>query len=90
MNGAIIFDFNGVLADAETPHVLCFQRVLREVGVALSAEEYYGTYLGMDERTCAALILTARNGRSDEALVNRIMERKLDLFRRYILTMRGM
>ena len=37
------FDFNGVLADDETPHVLCFQRALREAGMALSAEEYYGT-----------------------------------------------
>ncbi|MBD0316266.1 MAG: HAD family phosphatase, partial [Nitrospiraceae bacterium] len=42
MNRAIIFDFNGVLADDEAPHVLCFQQALAEVGLTLTAEEYYG------------------------------------------------
>ena len=83
MNRAIIFDFNGVLADDEAPHVLCFQQALAEVGLTLTAEEYYGAYKGMDERTCATLLLTARDGRSDGALLSRIMARKLDLFRRY-------
>jgi HAD superfamily hydrolase (TIGR01509 family) len=83
MDRAIIFDFNGVLADDETPHIVCFQQALAEVGLTLTADEYYGTYLGMDERSCTALLLTTRDGRSEEALLNRIMERKIDLFRRY-------
>jgi len=29
---AIIFDFNGVIADGETPHVVCFQQALAEHG----------------------------------------------------------
>ncbi len=83
MNRAILFDFNGVLADDETSHVVCFQQALAESGLTLTAEEYYGTYLGMDERICTSLLLTARDGRSDDAQVNRIMERKIDLFRHY-------
>ena len=74
---AILFDFNGVIADDETAHVECFCRALREFGVTLSKEEYYGTYLGMDERTCTALLLTAR----DAELVQRIQDRKAELFR---------
>ncbi len=59
---AIIFDFNREIAVDETPHVLCFQQALSEVGLSLTTEEYYGTYLGMDERTYAAMLLTTRDG----------------------------
>lgn len=74
--GAIIFDFNGVLADDETPHVLCFQQALAEFGLSLTVEDYYGTYLGMDERTCAALLLGTRG----DGLLDRVIARKAELF----------
>jgi len=54
---AIIFDFNGGLADDETPHFLAFQQALAEDGLALTKEAYYGVYLAMDERNCAAALL---------------------------------
>ena len=78
---AIIFDFNGVIADDETPHLLCFQQALAEAGLTLSKEDYYGVYDGMDERTCARLLLEDRDGRCDEAQALRIGERKAELFR---------
>ncbi|WP_447978209.1 HAD family hydrolase [Candidatus Nitrospira bockiana] len=78
---AIIFDFNGVIADDETPHLLAFQQALREHGIELTQEDYYGTYLGMDERTCLTLLLRARRGRADEDLETRIHRRKAELFR---------
>ena len=81
---AIIFDFNGVIADDEGPHVRCFCEALGEIGVRLTAEAYYGTYLGMDERTCTALLLTARDGNSDEAVVRQVQERKAELFRQHM------
>ncbi|HMU53736.1 MAG TPA: HAD family phosphatase [Nitrospira sp.] len=78
--GAIIFDFNGVLADDETPHVLCFQQALAEFGLPLTVEDYYGRYLGMDERTCTASLLNARGDGGDTGLLDRIMARKAQLF----------
>ena len=78
---AIIFDFNGVIADDETPHLHCFQRSLAEHGLSLTKEDYYDTYLGMDERTCAATLLTARHGACDRDLLRTIMDRKATLFR---------
>lgn len=79
----MIFDFNGVIADDETPHVRCFQQALAEQGLSLSQEEYYGTYLGMDERTCAAALLMKRDGACDPGIHATIMERKAVLFRAY-------
>lgn len=83
---AIIFDFNGVIADDETPHLECFQRALAESGLSLSKEEYYGTYLGMDERSCAAALLVKRDGHCDPSIHTRIAERKAALFRDHTAT----
>ena len=78
-----MFDFNGVIADDETPHLRCFQQALAEAGLSLSKEEYYGTYLGMDERTCAAALLEKRDGMCDPAIHAGIIERKAGLFRQH-------
>jgi len=80
---AMIFDFNGVIADDETPHLRCFQQALSEHGLSLTKEEYYGTYLGMDERTCATLLITARDHTCDRIVLSAIMDRKATLFREY-------
>jgi HAD superfamily hydrolase (TIGR01509 family) len=76
----MLFDFNGVIADDETPHLVCFQQALAESGLTLSKEDYYGAYLGMDERTCARMLLERRDGQCDEAELSRIGERKAALF----------
>ncbi len=78
---AILFDFNGVLADDETPHVVCFQQALSEFGLSLTTEEYYQTYLGMDERTCTAMLLAARDGACNNGTLQQIADRKTELFR---------
>lgn len=46
---AIIFDFDGVIADSEPLHLRAFQEALAEERVQLSAEEYYAHYLGFDD-----------------------------------------
>ena len=42
---AVIFDFDGVLADSEPVHLRVFQTVLDSIGITLTAEEYYEQYL---------------------------------------------
>ncbi|MFM7840615.1 MAG: HAD family hydrolase [Nitrospira sp.] len=79
---AIIFDFNGVIADDETSHFLMFQQALREEGLPLTRDDYYGTYLGMDERNCLTALLK-KAGRTDPTLAQRIHDRKVALFRAY-------
>lgn len=46
---AIVFDFDGVIANSEPLHCLSFQRVLASESVQLSDEEYYRRYLGFDD-----------------------------------------
>lgn len=46
---AVIFDFDGVIADSERLHLRAFQAVLEPTAVTLSAEAYYAHYLGYDD-----------------------------------------
>lgn len=80
---AIIFDFNGVIADDEASHLVCFQQALAEAGLSLTKQDYYGMFLGMDERTCATMLLTNRDGHVDEDTLSQIVRRKTELFRLY-------
>ena len=83
---AMIFDFNGVIADDEMPHLRCFQQAVSEHGLSLTKEEYYGTYLGMDERTCATALLAARDHTCDRNVLSAMMDRTAVLFREYTAT----
>lgn len=47
---AIVFDFDGVLADTEGLHLRAFQETLAARGWALGREEYVERYLGYDDR----------------------------------------
>ena len=46
---AIVFDFDGVIANSEPLHLRSFRQVLAEEGVPLSDADYYGRYLGFDD-----------------------------------------
>jgi HAD superfamily hydrolase (TIGR01509 family) len=68
---AIIFDFDGVVADSEPLHLAAFQRVLGEAGFFLSPDEYYTDYLGYDDKGCVRAFLAARGqSPSNETLDN--------------------
>lgn len=46
---AIVFDFDGVLANSEPLHFAAFRDVLASTGVALTQQDYYTRYLGFDD-----------------------------------------
>ena len=46
---AVIFDFDGVIADSEPLHLRAFQQALAEEGIALDRAEYFTRYLGYDD-----------------------------------------
>ena len=46
---AIVLDFDGVVANSEPLHLRAFQEVLAIEGQALSAQEYYDVYVGLDD-----------------------------------------
>jgi len=81
---AILFDFNGVLVDDEPIHLEMFQRVLGEEGVSLTADDYYGRYLGLDDRGCFAAVLTAAGEQPSVPRLMRLIARKSSYYRERI------
>lgn len=82
---AIIFDFNGVIADDEPLHLELFQKVLAEEGLVLTEEDYYGkNYLGMDDRGCFGAVLKAYGRNATEADIQRLIDRKARYYQQLI------
>ena len=46
---AIVFDFDGVIANSEPLHLTAFQQALEEEGIDLTSAEYFSSYLGYDD-----------------------------------------
>src|SRR6185503_2547719 len=59
---AVIFDFNGILADDDPIHMQAFRRVAEEEGLTFTEEEYMERYLPLNDRDCFEE-LWQKNGR---------------------------
>jgi HAD superfamily hydrolase (TIGR01509 family) len=46
---AVVFDFDGVIADTEPLHLRAYQMLLEPEGITLTREDYYSRYLGFDD-----------------------------------------
>lgn len=46
---AIVFDFDGVIADSERLHLRSYQEILAPEGITISNEDYFERYLGYDD-----------------------------------------
>jgi HAD superfamily hydrolase (TIGR01509 family) len=46
---AVVFDFDGVIANSEPLHFAAFRDVLEAEAVRLTKDDYYGRYLGYDD-----------------------------------------
>jgi beta-phosphoglucomutase len=77
---AVIFDFDGVIADSEPLHLRVFQEVVAEQGVVLTPEEYYSTYLGFDDAAAFRAMADAKGLRVDGGRLARLMARKTEIF----------
>ncbi len=73
---AIIFDFDGVLADTEPLHFRMFQRVLQDEGLPLSERDYYQKYVGFDDRGCFHAVLSEHGRPAPPETIRRLVERK--------------
>ena len=73
---AIIFDFDGVIADTEPLHFAGFRQTLAEIGIDLTESDYYANYLGYDDRGCFIAALTAHQRPTDSPALAQLMQRK--------------
>ena len=73
---AIVFDFDGVLANSEPLHLHAYQEILADEGLALTEHEYYARYLGYDDVGMLTTLGEDRGRRWVRADIDRLVARK--------------
>lgn len=73
---AIVFDFDGVIADTEPMHLEAFQRVLAERGFPLDPADYYQRYLGYDDAGVIEAVARDRGHPLDPHAIREVVGRK--------------
>jgi beta-phosphoglucomutase-like phosphatase (HAD superfamily) len=74
---AIVFDFDGVIANSEPLHLRCYQDVLADVGFTLSARDYYARYLGFDDEGAFKAMAVDRGLSWSDAEISRLITAKM-------------
>ncbi|MFQ6047985.1 MAG: HAD family hydrolase [Phycisphaerae bacterium] len=81
---AIIFDFDGVIADTEPAHYRAFARTLAEQGLSLSRDDYYQRYLGYDDDGVFRQAYREAGRRLADQQAAELLARKRDYYLRII------
>lgn len=77
---AILFDFDGVIADSEPSHLRAFQLAMAEEGVTVSADTYVERYLGLDDRACLRAMLRDAGRAFSEETLETVFRRKSGIY----------
>ena len=83
---ALIFDFDGVLADTEALHCAAFQAAASVDHVALSGDDYYAHFLGLPDRACLAALYERAGATLTAAELDALVSRKRAQFARLSAT----
>lgn len=73
---ATLFDYNGVLVDDELVHLAAFRDVVGPLGIELSDEDYFETYLGFDDREAFRQLLLTHGRPAEPHDVQALIELK--------------
>lgn len=77
---AIVFDFDGVIADSERLHLKSYQDILAPEGLTISHEDYYAKYLGYDDVGVFKAVGKDQGVPMDEGRVRTLIERKSERY----------
>lgn len=73
---AVVFDFDGVIANSEPLHFAAYRDVLAAEDVTLTESDYYERYLGFDDERAFEAIASDRGRVWDKTAITRLTERK--------------
>lgn len=73
---AIIFDFDGVIADSERLHLRAYQDVLTADGLAISERDYFDRYLGYDDAGMFTALARDQGWPMDQTRLEDLIARK--------------
>jgi HAD superfamily hydrolase (TIGR01509 family) len=84
MPSAIVFDFDGVIADSEPLHLAAYQQVLAPLGVTLTREDYYARYLGSDDVGMFTQVAASQGWQVDAGRLAALVAEKVKVFQAVI------
>src|SRR5262245_43435114 len=73
---AVVFDFDGVIANSEPLHFRAYRDVLALAGVTLTEADYYARYLGYDDVGAFRAISSDRNLTWNNTVVSDLVRNK--------------
>jgi beta-phosphoglucomutase len=82
---AILFDFDGVLADTEPIHFACWAEVLQPFGIALEWDYYRAHGIGVDDKEMLRALAALAHPPLDWHMLFAEYPRKKELFRQRVL-----
>ena len=80
MTRAIVFDFDGVLADSEPLHLATYQEVFSALGATLTRDDYYAHYLGYDDEGVFRRMAAVQGWPLDDGRVAALVAQKSRVF----------
>ena len=81
---AVIFDFDGVLADTEKLHFKAFNVVLKEHGIELMQDKYWQDYLGYTDQECFEAVSRDYSTPFNQAAIDELIRKKAVEFDRLV------
>jgi HAD superfamily hydrolase (TIGR01509 family) len=75
---AVVFDFDGVIADSEPLHLRTYQEVLGEFDLTLDPRDYYERYLGFDDAGVFRALAEDRGLRFTAQTLDALIARKAE------------
>ena len=80
MTQAVIFDFDGVIADSESLHLRAFQQAFAARGWTMSKADYYDVYLGYSDRDVFEVFARERGEALPSAELERLLAQKARIY----------
>ncbi len=84
MMKAIVFDFDGVVADSEPVHYQAFMEIGKGLGVAFDYQHYLLHYIGYDDRDAIKTMLEAAGMPTEATHIAELCRQKQDVFERLV------
>src|SRR5262245_28670054 len=73
---AVIFDFNGILADDDPIHMQALHKVAVEQGISFTEHEYIESYLPLNDRDCFQELWRKNQRTLDQGKLDELIRRK--------------
>lgn len=82
MLGAVIFDFDGVIADSEMLHFAAFNQALCQFGAEIKKDDYFKNYLGLTDIALFGDLIDSGKLKVDGGKIEDLLERKTEIFQK--------